>query len=119
MRHFFISSLLITGLAVALGQTLSAEIKLSITPSVADQADQDNARTGQGDFSFRLNLDKPAKVEIGIYNSSGKRVAVLRKNMAAGPGVLVWRSGPVMPGKFQAQVKINGVKKKTRIEVVK
>ncbi len=100
-----------------------AEIKLSgtsSTPSAVTVAGRQQATAEKkGEITFRLTMKKKADVEIDIYNAKGKKVAVIKKVLPPGPGIIVWNCGAVPPGTFQARVKVDGVEKKSRITVAK
>jgi hypothetical protein len=124
MRYY--PSLFLTGAFLILlqGAVWAEPIQLSITPTVSSLEASGEAAPGDANpqnkkISFQLNLEKEAKVEVDIYNSDGKRVAVIKQVMAAGPGTVVWNCGSVPPGNFQARLKLDGKQMKTKISLVK
>jgi hypothetical protein len=84
-----------------------------------EQIEPSSANPQSKKISFRLNMEKKSNVEIDIYASDGKRVAVIKKVMSAGPGTLIWNCASVPSGDFQARVKVDGKEMKTRINLVK
>jgi hypothetical protein len=101
-----------------------APIRLSNTPTVSSIASSEIAEPSdinsqKKTISFQLNLDQKANVELDIFNSQGKQVAVIKKVMPAGPGTVIWNCASVPPGTFQVRLKLDGKRMKTKINLVK